>query len=188
MAHADARVLGTPRAAAQLAADLGSLLSAVAPSSQNVARLFGVDEEEEPVAVMPPLDLRAGPSVFFSRVDLSVGAGKRPRGRASVGGRWLEGVPRRRMRRRRLGPPPHWVDRRTPRLYLPQGELLGTADRIIEETGSESLSPSGSGTPRKVSESRTTESQCRGLVLPRRNGSQVHKTKKDPAPGVSQSR
>ena len=68
MAHADARVLGTPRAAAQLAADLGSLLSAVAPSSQNVARLFGVDEEEEPVAVMPPLDL--GPARASSSLAL----------------------------------------------------------------------------------------------------------------------
>ena len=59
-------MLGTPRAAAQLAADLGSLLSAVAPSSQNVARLFGVDEEEEPVAVMPPLDLGTRPGVVVS--------------------------------------------------------------------------------------------------------------------------
>ena len=105
MAHADARVLGTPRAAAQLAADLGSLLSAVAPAPQNVARLFGVDEEEEPVAVMPPLDL--GPARASSSLA-SILASARDSGPEDARrlAAALEGVPRRRMRRRRLGPPP----------------------------------------------------------------------------------
>ena len=50
MAHADARALGTPRAAATLSADLGALLSVVTPSAQGVARLFGYPVPKVPEA------------------------------------------------------------------------------------------------------------------------------------------
>ena len=106
MAHADARALGTPRAAATLSADLGALLSVVTPSAQGVARLFGVDEDEELPQSMPPLDLGLPARASASLASMLASArdsGPKDARRLALA---LEGVPRRRVLRRRFAPPP----------------------------------------------------------------------------------